>query len=673
MVYGQKIVSVDYTQEGQGVIANLLYHNSTVTTYLFILNTVRTIIGSPYNDNFVGDNNANNIQGGDGNDNIEGKAGADVLDGGVGTDTLTYSSSPAAVIINLATGTVNGGDAVGDTFTNFENLIGSGYADTLTGDGNSNNIQGGAGNDNIEGKAGADVLDGGAGTDTLTYSSSPAAVVINLATGTVNGGDAEGDVISNFENIIGSAFADNLIGNVNSNNIQGGAGNDILQDGGGGNDIFSGGTGADSFIISTAPGTVTITDFNIIDGDKINVSVYNTNFAQLLNSAQDNGYNCDITLGNKTITLINYTKSNMQESWFIFVPTVAPTPAPTAAPTSVPTPDLILGLTVSQLAGIASGVGGSLITLAGFIYESHKYYNPKKLGYDHYYSFAASKIPTCIKATTAAVIQNADDAIDILKVLQNKYTGHATAVLYNELKDATNVVIEACTKVVEFITEDATNGIPNAKEALVSYTGFLEEHTKTLAEYMDKLGNGAELTEVGLTKLPPIGIALSSNKIDLVSLNMSNILFDYEDNGTKSKTSWIGSKDAFLIYDHNDNKQVDYAKELVLTKWSKTAKTDFEALKEIFDSNKDNKFDANDNEFHKFYIWQDKNQDGISQSDELTSLMEAGLKQIDFNTEKNIQDEFFGNYQEMKVAGVIWEDGHQTLAYDLILESSNQV
>jgi hypothetical protein len=93
----------------------------------------------------------------------------------------------------------------------------------------------------------------------------------------------------------------------------------------------------------------------------------------------------------------------------------------------------------------------------------------------------------------------------------------------------------------------------------------------------------------------------------------------------------------------------------VLTEWSQTATTDFMALKEVFDSNKDNKFDANDAEFNKFMIWQDKNQDGISQSDELTSLSEAGLIQIDFNTEQTIHDEFFGKQQDMNIAEISWQ------------------
>jgi hypothetical protein len=167
----------------------------------------------------------------------------------------------------------------------------------------------------------------------------------------------------------------------------------------------------------------------------------------------------------------------------------------------------------------------------------------------------------------------------------------------------------------------------------------------------------------------PIGIALSHSKIDLVSLDKSKTTFDYSDTGIKVKTSWVGPKDAFLVYDHNSNGEVDSSKELVLTRWSEDATTDFTALKEVFDSNGDNKLDAKDAKFNSFLLWQDKNQDGVSQSHELKSLPEAGLVQINFDSEQTISGEFFGKQQAMQVAGISWADGRETLAYDLGLEA----
>ena len=89
-------------------------------------------------------------------------------------------------------------------------MIGSSYADTLTGDGNANVLAGGDGNDTLDGGSGADALDGGLGIDTVTYAASTAGVSASLAGTRGIGGDAEGDILANVENIIGSALADKL-------------------------------------------------------------------------------------------------------------------------------------------------------------------------------------------------------------------------------------------------------------------------------------------------------------------------------------------------------------------------------------------------------------------------------------------------------------------------------
>lgn len=134
-----------------------------------------TISGNNGNDKIEGgtgndilNGNAGNdyLLGDDNNDTLNGGAGGDNLDGGAGTDTLSYAGS-AAVNVNLGTGTVSGGDALGDLIFNFENILGSSNADILTGSSGANTIDGGAGNDSIFGAEGNDRLIGNAGTDTL--------------------------------------------------------------------------------------------------------------------------------------------------------------------------------------------------------------------------------------------------------------------------------------------------------------------------------------------------------------------------------------------------------------------------------------------------------------------------------------------------------------------------
>ena len=62
-----------------------------------------------------------------------------------------------------------------------------------------------------------------------------------------DGDDAFGDVVTNVENIIGSAQADTLTGNSGDNRIQGLAGNDEIE-GGAGDDTLEGGDGEDIYI-----------------------------------------------------------------------------------------------------------------------------------------------------------------------------------------------------------------------------------------------------------------------------------------------------------------------------------------------------------------------------------------------------------------------------------------
>lgn len=265
------------------------------------------VIGSDYNDTLLGNSLANSISGGLGNDTIQGLAGADTLDGGAGNDTLSYASSASGVSVNLATNAVSGGDAAGDVISGFEHILASLYNDTLMGDSGNNTIDGRNGDDIIEGGAGADTLDGNLAIDTLSYANSSAAVSVNLTTNAVSGGDATGDTVSNFENILGSAYDDTLTGSAVANTITGGAGVDVLT-GNGGADTYGFTAITDSGIGSGNRDV--IADFSQADADVIDLSaiaggllvfVGNTAFSGTANEVR---YAID-TLNNLTVVEID--------------------------------------------------------------------------------------------------------------------------------------------------------------------------------------------------------------------------------------------------------------------------------------------------------------------------------------------------------------------------------
>ncbi|VAW13987.1 hypothetical protein MNBD_ALPHA11-1153, partial [hydrothermal vent metagenome] len=263
---GSGIDIADYSASGSGVTVNLDGSASAGGDAAGdTLTSIERVIGSAFADTLNGSVANETLEGGAGddilnggagndtlvggadNDTLIGGAGADSLDGGSGIDIADYSASSAGVNVNMDGTISTGGDAAGDTLTSIEQVTGSAFADTLSGTGGVDTINGGGGDDVVIGGAGADNLDGGADVDTLDYSASGAGVTINLASNSAAGGDAAGDIISNFENVTGSTSADNLVGNGGSNVLTGGAGDDILN-GGAGNDTLVGGADDDTLI-----------------------------------------------------------------------------------------------------------------------------------------------------------------------------------------------------------------------------------------------------------------------------------------------------------------------------------------------------------------------------------------------------------------------------------------
>ncbi|WP_441279892.1 Ig-like domain-containing protein [Bradyrhizobium sp. 63_E2_N1_3] len=164
-------------------------------------------------------------------DQIAGGGGADTLIGGLGDDTYIITNTGDTVVENAGEGTDTVQSSVTYTLgTNVENLTLTGTSNINgTGNGVDNVIVGNSGNNILVGLGGADTLDGGQGTDTATYTASGTGVNVSLATGQGSGGDAQGDILANIENLTGSQFNDLLEGDAGNNVLAGGAGIDTVS------------------------------------------------------------------------------------------------------------------------------------------------------------------------------------------------------------------------------------------------------------------------------------------------------------------------------------------------------------------------------------------------------------------------------------------------------------
>ncbi|MBY9025563.1 calcium-binding protein, partial [Pseudomonas fluorescens] len=208
---GDGFDTVSYGDSAAGVTINTKTGVNTGIAAGDTYNGIEQIRGSSYGDIFVG------------------SAGVDRFDGGDGNDILSFAGENSGVTLDLSAAVLTG-IAAGDFYTSIEAFQGSAYADTFTG---SNALR-----ESFIGGGGADTLIGVGRGDSAWYVNSSSAVQVNLLTGTGVGGDAQGDVLTNIDNLVGSAFNDTLTGNGYANMLEGGDGNDILYGGDGSDTLY---------------------------------------------------------------------------------------------------------------------------------------------------------------------------------------------------------------------------------------------------------------------------------------------------------------------------------------------------------------------------------------------------------------------------------------------------
>lgn len=250
---------------------NDVVYGGTGNDFLYGQTASDTLYGGDGDDYLHGGRANDILYGGSGNDILQGLQGVDelygesgddifiyhgdddsILDGGDGVDLISFVHAYAngidgvtAVLQESATNsfdvTIGSGSPISySNAVSIEGFIGSDYNDSLSGNSGDNAIYGGDGSDSMTGNAGSDLLDGGAGSDYVDYTESSSAIAVDLAGGTASGGHAEGDILRNIENILGSAWDDAITGDDGANHLIGGSGNDVLTGSGGVDDLYAG-------------------------------------------------------------------------------------------------------------------------------------------------------------------------------------------------------------------------------------------------------------------------------------------------------------------------------------------------------------------------------------------------------------------------------------------------
>jgi T1SS-143 domain-containing protein len=157
----------------------------------------------------------------------------------------------------------------------------------------------------------------------------------------------------------------------------------------------------------------------------------------------------------------------------------------------------------------------------------------------------------------------------------------------------------------------------------------------------------------------PLVLDLGNNGFDLVGQD-HGVLFDMTNDGLKDKTSWVGASDGLLAIDLNHDGIVNNQSELFGN--NGTATDGFANLAQ-YDSNGDGKIDATDAVFADLKVWQDLNQDGVTDAGELKSLGDHGIASISLNT--TAVNQMIGENGITDVASVTFADGSQSQVADV--------
>ena len=172
---------------------------------------------------------------------------------------------------------------------------------------------------------------------------------------------------------------------------------------------------------------------------------------------------------------------------------------------------------------------------------------------------------------------------------------------------------------------------------------------------------------VNISLYDPIALDLNNNgKIDTLSLE-NGVFFDHNGDEIAFKSSWISGGDGILARDINGDNEINSGAELfgnfTQLKNGELAKNGVEALKDL-DSDDNGVFDESDKAFNEILVWQDINSNAKSESSELKTLKEHGIKSINlkFSTDNTALDK---DNKQILVGSFAINDRDEALASDI--------
>ena len=188
-----------------------------------------------------------------------------------------------------------------------------------------------------------------------------------------------------------------------------------------------------------------------------------------------------------------------------------------------------------------------------------------------------------------------------------------------------------------------------------------------LTANLDKVEPFLKGDTLNISLYDPIALDLNNNgKIDTISLE-NGVFFDHNGDKVAFKSSWISGVDGILVRDIDNDGKITSGAELfgnfTQLKNGELAKNGVEALKDL-DSDDNGVFDESDKAFNEILVWQDINSNAKSESSELKTLKEHGIKSINlkFSTDNTALDK---DNKQILVGSFSINDSDNALASDI--------
>lgn len=323
---------------------------------------------------------------------------------------------------------------------------------------------------------------------------------------------------------------------------------------------------------------------------------------------------------------------------------------------------------ISEVAGVAANVGnqftlpsGALLTVNSngtYLYDPNGVFDYLALGSSTTDTFTYTLEDAGGLTSNATVTITINGVNDAPVANDDTNTTHGTTVLdvttaldpHNLLVIASDIDVGDTLTVsqVQGLAANVGSQIALASGALLTVNAdgtysydpngaFAATNTDSFTyEVSDNHGLASNLATVTINVIvPPIVLDLNDDGISLISPQESEVSFLLFGRDKPTTIGWVNGQDGLLAIDLNSDNIINGPEEFTFT--HPNAKTDLEALRLRYDTNFDGILDMNDEDWLRFGVWQDVNENGICEPGEFQSLADRAITAISLISDQHIQ------------------------------------